>query len=56
MREPERNRANGEQLFAWVSEKKLRPDVDTVLPFDRAAEALVRMERREVKGKLVLVP
>jgi NADPH2:quinone reductase len=56
MREPARNRANAEQLFAWVAEGRLAPHVDDVLPFDRAAEALERLERREVKGKLVLVP
>jgi D-arabinose 1-dehydrogenase-like Zn-dependent alcohol dehydrogenase len=27
-----------------------------VLPFERAAEALERLEQRKVKGKLVLVP
>ncbi len=56
MREPARNRANAERLFAWVAEGQLSPHIDAVLPFDRAAEALERLERREVKGKLVLVP
>lgn len=56
MREPRRNRDNAERVFAWVSEGKLRPHVDAVLPFERASEALARMEKREVKGKLVLVP
>ena len=56
MREPERNRAHGEKVFAWVAEGKLAPHVDAVFPFERATEALERMERREVKGKLVLVP
>ena len=56
MREPEQNRAHGEKIFGWVAEGKLRPHVDAVFPFDRATEALERMERREVKGKLVLVP
>ncbi len=56
MREPARNRANAEQLFAWVAEGKLRPHIDATFPFDRASEALERMERREVKGKLVLIP
>ncbi len=56
MREPERNRAHGEKIFGWVAEGKLCPHVDAVFPFDRATEALERMERREVKGKLVLVP
>jgi NADPH:quinone reductase len=56
MRDPARNRANAERLFAWVAEGRLAPHIDGVLPFDRAAEALERLERREVKGKLVLVP
>ena len=56
MREPERNRAHGEKIFGWVAEGKLSPHIDAVFPFERATEALERMERREVKGKLVLVP
>ncbi len=56
MRQPARNRANGEQVFAWVQEGKLVPHVDSVLPFEQASLALQRMERREVLGKLVLVP
>jgi NADPH2:quinone reductase len=56
MREPQKNRENAARLFAWVAEKKLQPHLDAVLPFDRAAEALERLSRREVRGKLVLVP
>ena len=56
MREPAKNRAHAAQIFAWVAEGKLEPAVDAVLPFASAAEALQRLERREVKGKLVLVP
>jgi NADPH2:quinone reductase len=56
MREPAQNRANAERVFAWVKEKKLAPHVDAVLPFARAGEALERLDRRAVKGKLVLVP
>ena len=56
MREPAKNRAHCEQLFAWVADGKLRPAIDAVLPFAQASEALARIERREVKGKLVLVP
>lgn len=56
MRDPARNRANGVKLFDWVAERKLRPHVDVVVPFANAGEALARMERREVKGKVVLVP
>jgi len=56
MREPAKNRAHCEQLFRWVAEGKLRPAIDATLPFTAAAEALGRIERRQVKGKLVLVP
>ncbi len=56
MRDPARNRAHAEQIFAWVAEHKLAPAVDAALPFSEAAEALARIERRQVKGKLVLVP
>lgn len=56
MREPAKNRAAAERIFAWVAEGKLAPHVDGVIPFERAGEALERLERREVKGKIVLVP
>ncbi|MBX3233209.1 MAG: NADPH:quinone oxidoreductase family protein [Labilithrix sp.] len=55
-RDPARNQANGQRIFEWVAAGKLRPHVDATFSFDRAPEALERMERREVKGKLVLVP
>ena len=56
MREPAKNHAHADQLFAWIAEGKLRPAVDAVMPFTSAAEALGRIERRAVKGKIVLVP
>jgi NADPH2:quinone reductase len=56
MRDPAGNRAHAEQLFAWIAGGKLAPHVDAVLPFTEAAAALARLERREVKGKVVLVP
>lgn len=56
MREPQKNRAHAHQLFRWISEGKLRPSIDAVLPFSESSEALSRLERRAVKGKLVLVP
>jgi NADPH2:quinone reductase len=56
MRDPARNRANGVEIFDWVAEGKLRPHVDRVLPFAKAGEALERMEKRQVMGKVVLVP
>lgn len=56
MREPAANRAHADQLFRWIAEGRLSPAIDEVLPFDRAGEALQKLERREVKGKLVLRP
>jgi NADPH:quinone reductase len=56
IREPAKNRENVERIFAWVADGKVSPHVDGVLPFGKAAEALERLARREVKGKLVLVP
>jgi NADPH2:quinone reductase len=55
-RQPAKNREHANQIFQWVAEGKLRPAIDAALPFDRAAEALERLEKRQVKGKLVLVP
>jgi NADPH2:quinone reductase len=56
MRDPAHSRRNAEQIFAWVAEGKLRPAVDAVLPFAEAPAALLRLEQRQVKGKLVLRP
>lgn len=55
-RDPARNRANAERLVSWIAEGRLAPHVDAALPFSQATEALERLERREVKGKIVLVP
>jgi NADPH2:quinone reductase len=56
MRDPAKNRANCERVLGWVADKKLAPHVDEAIPFVRATDALLRLARREVKGKLVLVP
>jgi len=55
-REPAKNRANAARVLDAVAEGKLRPHVDATVPFANAGEALARLERREVKGKIVLVP
>ncbi|WAS96801.1 zinc-binding dehydrogenase [Nannocystis punicea] len=55
-REPAKTPANAERILAAVAAGQLRPHVEATLPFARAGEALTRMERREVLGKLVLVP
>lgn len=55
-REPAAHRKHMEQVFAWIAEGKMSPHLDAVLPFTEAAEALNKLSRREVKGKVVLVP
>jgi NADPH2:quinone reductase len=55
-REPAAHRQHMEQVFAWIAEGKMSPHLDAVLPFTEAAEALNKLSRREVKGKVVLVP
>ena len=55
-RDPAKNRAHAERVLGWLAEGKVRPHLDAVLPFDRAGEALEKLARREVKGKIVLVP
>jgi NADPH2:quinone reductase len=56
MRDPAKNQANARQILDWVAEGKLTPHVDSVVKFADARGALERMEKRDVKGKLVLVP
>ena len=56
MRAPTKNHAHATKLFAWIAEGKLAPSIDAVLPFEQAPDALVRLEQRQVKGKLVLRP
>ena len=55
-RSPAENRAHIDRLLAWLVEGRIHPHVDAILPFSRAREALERLERREVKGKMVLIP
>jgi NADPH2:quinone reductase len=56
MREQAKNRAHGEQVFAWVKEGKLSPHVSTKDTFANAASLLELMGARKIMGKAVLVP
>jgi NADPH2:quinone reductase len=55
-REPDRHRASIAELLRLAADGKIHPHIDEVLPLERTAEALGRLARREVKGKLVLRP
>jgi NADPH:quinone reductase len=43
-----------ETVMAWVSEGKLRPHIDRVLPLERAAEAMSAIANRSSQGRIVL--
>ncbi len=53
-RDPERLRAGFRVLLDWLGKGIIRPPMPEVLPFERAAEALARLEQRRAGGKLVL--
>jgi NADPH2:quinone reductase len=53
-REPERMRAQFDQLFAWFEEGRLKPHVSHRLPLDQAGEALTLLRERRSTGKVVL--
>ena len=41
-------------VMAWISEGKLHPRIDRVLPLERAAEAMSAIADRTVRGRIVL--
>jgi NADPH2:quinone reductase len=55
-REPERHRANMDQLLDWAASGALKPHIHGTYRFAEIAHALGAIARREVKGKAILVP
>jgi NADPH2:quinone reductase len=55
-REPAQNRANIARLLDWVATGKLAPLVSARYPLSGAVDALKSLQRREVTGKIVIVP
>jgi NADPH:quinone reductase len=43
-----------DKILQWVSEGKLRPRIDRVLPLERAADAMAAIANRSVAGRIVL--
>ena len=43
-------------LMDLISEGKMKPVIDEVLPLERAAEGLELIENRKVFGKVVVTP
>ena len=55
-REPAANAANMKQLTDWVASGRLAPLISARYPLEQAIDALFAMMRREVAGKVVIVP
>lgn len=55
-REPDKHRANMEQLLAWAADGRLTPHIHATYRFEEIAAALGAIARREVKGKVILIP
>jgi NADPH2:quinone reductase len=53
-RYPEQAARAAESIMAWVGEGKLRPQVDRVLPLQRAGEAMSLVANRSAMGRIVL--
>jgi NADPH:quinone reductase-like Zn-dependent oxidoreductase len=53
-REPERNAAHVERLFAWWAEGKIAPKIGGRFTLERAPEAIARLRDRKAVGKLVV--
>jgi NADPH2:quinone reductase len=55
-RRPDRMRAEWDRLSPLVASGAARPPIGHVLPLERAAEALTRLENRTARGRIVLTP
>ena len=55
-RDPSANAANTRRLLSWVTAGELKPPVSARYPLARAGDALAALTRREVTGKVVIVP
>ena len=53
-RYPEEAARAAESIMAWVGEGRLSPQVDRVLPLQRAGEAMSLVANRSVMGRIVL--
>lgn len=50
----ETNRQNVEILLNWLKENKINPVISEEYPLDKVHEALERLEKRKVKGKILI--
>lgn len=55
-REPQAQRANMQQVLAWVGDGTLKPHVDQIFQLEETPAALRALSQRAVKGKIVIRP
>jgi NADPH2:quinone reductase len=55
-KEPDLHRANLAQLLAWATDGSIKPHIHRTYPLADTPAALTAIARREVKGKVILVP
>jgi NADPH2:quinone reductase len=53
-REPEKHKANREELIGWWREGRLQPHTSSIYPFEKAAQAFTDMAERRAMGKVVV--
>jgi NADPH2:quinone reductase len=51
---PDLHRAHMAQVLTWCAEGKLKPHIDRVVELEHTADALHALERREIKGKVIV--
>jgi NADPH2:quinone reductase len=55
-KEPQANAAHVRSLLEWIAAGRLKPFVSERYPLARGVEALLAMQARRVKGKVVILP
>jgi NADPH2:quinone reductase len=53
-KEPDRHRANMQQLLDWVAAGTIKPHIHKTWPLEKTAEALGAIARREIMGKAIV--
>ncbi len=51
---PNENRRNISQLFDWIKQGELRPIVDQVFPLEQTSKGIQKLQKRNVKGKVLI--
>jgi len=53
-RDPDRNRANVAQLFAWWADGRIRPKIDRIWPLEQGGDAIRWLADRKAIGKVIV--